>query len=59
MCLKFVDFMSHRNVASELEYFENNSVNSFGLNQSFQVLEVDTKKWRIAHSINAYKNEDL
>lgn len=55
MFLKYVDFASHRSVASEL---------LASLSENFSTVEnhfsaLDFKKWRIVRTIGAFKSDDL
>lgn len=59
MFLKYVDFASHRSVASELltSLSENFSAHFSTVENHFSAL--DFKKWRIVRTIGAFKSDDL
>ena len=56
MFQNLVDCASHRFVASELEITSKRLFISETIENYFSVL--DFKKWRIAHTIVAYKSDD-
>lgn len=59
MFLKFVDFASHRLVTSDLVNISASpDVISFESAENVLNLALDIKKWRIVHTIAAYKSDD-
>lgn len=59
MLLKFNDFASQRLVTSDLVNISASSdVITFESVENYQNSALDIKKWRIVHTIAAYKSDD-